>query len=201
MDKLRRDFQSESNVRIACIYCDYNKRSHQTLINLIASIWEQLIIDSQGNISLSEDAKSLYEQGCVRHTRPSPEEVSTLIKHEITIKRYRKVFIIADALDECSGEGDGLLRLLAALKANVQADVHFMFTSRHNVSLKPHFESPKKLEIKATDADLRKYIIERISRVGPSYPTKALKLWETIRHETEFQESIVTGIISRTEGM
>ena len=166
-------------------------------MNLVASLWEQLIVNRENHLTLSGTIKSLHEKHCNRRSRPSLEEVLALLRTEIA--GYRKVYIVVDALDECLDDGAGLLEGLATLKLGVR----LMFTSRPHVRLDPYLHNIQRSTITAQHVDLDKYLVSRVSRIGlvAHDRAKAPRLWDAIRKDKQFSAKIVDRIISRAKGM
>ena len=197
VDHLQDEFRKDPDIGIAYLYCDYHQNQAQTPTNLLASLWEQLLINKENKLLVPSAAKSLYEQLCNPRSRPSSEEIRTLL--QIEVAKCRTVFMIVDALDECLDDGADILKDLAMLKPNTR----LMFTSRPHVQLNLIFPTTQNLEIRANDADLDKYLTARLLCIGldPHDTAKAHRLRSTIREGKEFSKKIISGIISRAEGM
>ena len=112
-------------------------------------------------------------------------ELTTALKSEIGA--YSKVFIVIDALDECPKDNGTRLNLLKTLRSLV-GTVNLMVTSRDLSSIAREFQGMKRLEIRAHDQDVRRYIEGRIAR-APRQHLKAL------------QENIVNKIVENVRGM
>lgn len=108
------------------------------------------------------------------------------------IRRYSKVFIVADALDECPEDNGTRGDLLTELRSLVAA-VNLLFTSRYLTSIERDFQGTKRLDIRANDDDIRRYIEVRIQREH--------RLARHVRADPTLQESIVNTIVGNAEGM
>jgi hypothetical protein len=149
VDNLR---QRGLDVGVAVMYCNYKEKDAQTLENLMASLWRQLVLGR----SMSIEAKDLYKKHDERRTRPSVGEIMKVLRSEIGGYPKSKVFIVVDALDECREDvRQGLVTQLEALRPSVQ----LMVTSRPHI---PSEFSSAELEVRATDDDLRDYVDARI---------------------------------------
>jgi len=114
--------------RIGYVYCIYNAID-QTATNLIASLFQQVV---QQQTVLSEDVKSLFKHHSRERTRPSlPEYIMLLQAH---IQRFSRVFIVVDALDECS-ENDGVRDSFLAQLRYLLPNIRLLVTSRDIASL------------------------------------------------------------------
>jgi hypothetical protein len=173
-----------NDVAIACIYCNYKEQLEQTVRNLIASILKQMLQDS---CSISDNIKSLYKRHNERGTRPALDELTTELNSEI--RMYSKVFIIVDALDECSednGTRAGFLRSLQSLDTSVR----LLFTSRDLPSIGREFQGADRLEIHVNDEDVRRYVEERIANAP-----------RLSGHSKELQNRITNKIVGDIGGM
>jgi hypothetical protein len=73
------------------------------------------------------------------------------------------MFIIVDALDECSEDNDSRYKLLAELQNLPMARI-FITSRPHITEVRDfRFDVMSELEIRASDDDIRKYTLERIS--------------------------------------
>ncbi|KIM27834.1 hypothetical protein M408DRAFT_159774, partial [Serendipita vermifera MAFF 305830] len=150
MDHLRTEFTKD--VGLAVVYCNYKEQEIQTPVNLLSSILRQFY----DGISLSENIKALYRKHVERKTCPTIVEVAELLSAET--KRFSKVFVIVDALDECPEENHYRKLFFGRLQA-LKSTVHLMITSRPEISA---IADSVQLEIVASREDLDRYIEGRI---------------------------------------
>lgn len=74
------------------------------------------------------------------------------------VRSLPKVFVVADALDECSQSNDKRDQLLEVEKLN---PAHILITSRpHITEIPEYFEAISSLEILATPDDIKVYVDE-----------------------------------------
>jgi hypothetical protein len=170
----------DGNVVVACIYCNYKEHTLQTATNLIASLLKQLVEDCR---SISENVKSFYNQHRNQSTYPTLDEFITALGTEI--KAYTKVFIVVDALDECSESNGSRVKLLRALRS-LTGPVNLMVTSRDLPSIEQHFREALRLHIRATDEDVTKFIQSQLA----DYPN--------LFH---LRDIIITKIVENVKGM
>ena len=175
-----------NNVAVLCIYCNFKEQSEQTVSNLVASLLKQLIEDSP---EVHDNIKSLYERHKDQRARPTLGEFQQVLISEI--KMISKVFIVVDALDECS-EADGTrAKLLSVLQS--LGFTHLLATARPLSSILEDFQGIPKLEIHANDHDVQRYIEERI----PHEPW----LDKHVKGHPLLQEEIIKKIIQNVKGM
>lgn len=190
VDNLRERLKNDIGVGIACIYCDYKERDAQTLINLVAGLWAQLVRNSG---SLSTEVRDLYSTHVCQNSSPTLDEVSKILQAEIT--RYSKIFVVIDALDEYpEGDRSTLLKRLRELRPAI----NLMVTSRYLDAIANDFKGSPQLEISANVEDVQAYIVGRISgekrlsrfvskdaalgeKIVKTVAGKAKKMYETLK--------------------
>jgi len=155
IDNLRERLKDDIDVGIACIYCNYKEKDAQTLTNLVAGLWAQLVRNSG---SLSTEVRDLYSTHVHQNSSPTLDDVSMILQGEIA--RYSKIFVVIDALDEYpEGDRSTLLEKLRELRPTI----NLMVTSRYLDAIANEFEGSPQLEISANVEDVRAYIVGRIS--------------------------------------
>lgn len=159
VDKLRNQFEHDSGVGVASIYCNYKEEDEQSQENLLAGVWRQLILNKN---ALSDDVKDVYKEHADKDTRPTLHAVAEILAKEIA--RYRIVYVVVDALDELPEARR--IRLMERLQKiqDSQTGLRLLVTSRMYDSIARHFEGQPRLEIKASTEDVREYVRGRITR-------------------------------------
>lgn len=174
-------FKNDDRVAVTCIYCNYKEQTEQTVSNQITSLLKQLV---QCTTSDFENLTSLYTRYQNLDSRPSLTEFLKSLESEIG--KYRKFYIVVDALDECREDGATRAKLVKALRS-LTGNVNLLFTSRNLPSLVREFSGAECLSIRATDEDVERYIASRIE-LGP-------------RHVKRLQDTIITTIVESAQGM
>ena len=175
----------KENAAIAYIYCNY-KEQNQTVINLIASLLQQLV---QGQSVVSDDIIAAYKRHSHKQTRPSLAEYSELLQSEV--RRFSKVFIVIDALDECS-EGGGIRGFLPEIR-KLPSNMHLLVTSRYITDIEDEFEKVARLEIRASNEDVKSYVEARIEEQP--------QLVCHVRADPTLRSAIVDTIVQKAGGM
>jgi NACHT domain len=186
VDYLERSFERE-DVAIAYIYCSYKEQENQTATNLISSLVRQLV---QRSPVISDELMSLYNCHIKKQTRPTLNEWSTLLRSMLS--RPSKVFIVVDALDECTESNGTRNSFLAEIK-KLQPSIHLLVTSRHISTIEHEFKDVACVEIRASDTDVRRYVDSRI-RVET-------RLARLIKANPTLQENISSTIVKKAQGM
>jgi len=185
VDYLCTTFRSETECT-AYIYCSHQDHKAQTPVNLVASILRQIILSSH---RIPDSLNNLYRLHNSRSTRPSLEEVSSILGAEV--EHFDRVFVVLDALDECA-ESNGCRDLVLSELAKLKR-VNIMVTSRPHVGIGDFIDSFVRLDIRADDEDLCKYVDGCIDR-NP-------RLIKHIKEHTGLREDIRSTIVRRARGM
>ncbi|KAJ7465171.1 hypothetical protein FB451DRAFT_1041519 [Mycena latifolia] len=174
------------NIGVAAIYLNHQETEAQSLSNLLAGLWRQLIVRKPISPVVSE----LYAKHREQRTRPSLEEIDFVLCS--TIAELSGVFIIVDALDEYPQQQRSvLLAHLSCLAAGSAASL--MFTSRPHISINHVAESLQILEIRATEDDIRRYIDAAV--------LKSSRLSKHIENRWALRDEIEEIIVRRSDGM
>jgi hypothetical protein len=187
VNHLHKLFKNETEIGIACIYCNYKEKVAQTPVNLVASLLRQLV---QEHSPLSNDVKDLYGECIKRGTRPALSEISRILQSEIT--KYSKVFVVLDALDECS-ESDRTRELFLTQIRRLVPNISLLVTSRDIANIEREFHEAARLEIRASDEDIRSYLKSRIE--GQS------QLAPYIKKDATLQDTILDTIVRKANRM
>ena len=116
--------------------------------------------------------------------------MSELLKSEA--RRYSRVFIVVDALDECLSDthtGIGLVRELKALRPVV----NLMVTARSLKILQRDFNITTTLEVIASADDIRNYVGYRISEEP--------RLSQHVSEDATLREDIIQAVLETSKGM
>ncbi|KAN0102723.1 hypothetical protein V8E51_011036 [Hyaloscypha variabilis] len=186
VEELFTRFENDGNTSIAYLYCNYQRQHEQNLEDLFTSLLKQFV---QEQPSIPESVKTLYNRHKDKRTRPLLDEILGILE-KVAIT-YSRVFIIVDALDECQISHGYRQRFLSGL-FNLQAKsgANLFATSRPISSIEKVFEGKSKLEIRATEDDIRRYLEGHMIRL-PGFVAQSLEL----------QEEIKKDIVKAVEGM
>jgi hypothetical protein len=172
---------------VAWIYCNYQERTEQTPRNLLASLLKQL---THQQPELSDQVKKTYQVHKDRESHPTIGEIARLLQSEM--KRFSKVFIVVDALDEMEDdhvENRTLTRRLHSLPDNA----FIMVTTRPIPAILAEFSPATVAQISATDEDVKNYVASRIS--------KEHLLKKHVSADPTLAEDITTKLVKNVQGM
>jgi hypothetical protein len=186
VDYLKQSIERE-DVAIIYIYCSYKEKDDQTAVNLIASLLQQLV---QKSSAVSEEIVSLYDNHIKNGTRPVLGEVSKLLQLEV--RRFSKVFVLIDALDECPESNSVRMSFLMEIR-KLPICIHLLVTSRHTPTIEREFEKAARLEIRANDEDVKRYIKCRIEMEH--------QLVRLVKRYPALQGNIISTIVEKAKGM
>lgn len=161
VEKLTECANRVETIGIAYVYCMFQRQNEQKADDLLASVLKQLTRD---RFPLSETVKSLYSSYKDGQLRPSFDQLSSTLQSVIDL--YSKVYIVIDALDECSDTCRGNL-LPEIFKVQTQTGANFFITSRDISAIVKEFEGCASLSIHAHESDVIKYIDGHIPALQP----------------------------------
>ena len=186
VENLQRMYNDTSDVGIGWIYCIYNEKG-QTAHNLLASLLRQFCRQKG---SLSPEVSKSYKYHCRHGTRPLVPDISRLLHSEL--KRFTKVYIVIDALDECP-ESDRTRDVFLTETLNLPSNAYLLVTSRPNNSIEKILTDAERLEIYAHDDDVRRHVAARI--------TNEPLLMNHVTADPSLKDTIVSKITERAQGM
>ena len=180
------ELAQNSSHGIAYVYCNYKSQKEQNASSILAAILKQLI---QGRPSIVEPVERLYQQHANRGTKPSLDEMSSVLQDMLV--HYPTVYIVIDALDECR-DNNGTRRQVLSKIRDLQArgDVRLMATSRFIPEVVEEFRGALKLELRASNDDVRRFV------AGQTY-----RLPRCIQRDLALQNLIQEKIVEAVDGM
>ena len=176
-----------NNICVLSIYCNFQDRTIQTLVNLLGSLCKQLTIDRGG---VSKSLSEFREAHIKEQSLPTP---SGLVEGlNVELKGFERVYIVIDGLDESSGEVMGpLVESLCGLIPTTQ----LLVTSRDTYAIRENFMGRgfSELRITANETDLERYINTQLA---------ASDLGRMVDHSKSItREDVKQTVIGKTNGM
>ncbi|KAJ7584536.1 ankyrin repeat-containing domain protein [Mycena floridula] len=173
------------------IYCDYTHQSDQTPTQLLGSMLKQLV---QYCPSISDHLLALHASYLAQNTFPGVDELLTALQTETSI--YECVYIIVDALDECSEDNQARELFFPTDSQGLWSlpdHVHLLITSRDILSIAQEYHDEPKIPIEAHQDDLQTYIKGRI--------ITDVKLKRLVKGDITLEAEIVDQVIFKAAGM
>jgi hypothetical protein len=185
VDHLLKTVRSNA-IGVSYIYCNYKAQADQNTTILLATILKQLV---RNRPSIADPVTRLYDLHTARKTRPSLEEIFGALQSVLT--SYSTVYVIIDALDECTDKDGTRSQLLAKLRDLQQkTDLRLMGTSRFIPDIVREFNGMPILEIRASDADVKQFVAGQIYRLP-----------KCIQRDNKLQGSVQDKIVEAVDGM
>jgi hypothetical protein len=153
------DSAQNSAYGVAYVYCNYKSQADQDTASILAAILKQL---GQGRPSALGPVERLHQKHASRGTRPSLDDAFSALRD--VVAQYSYAFIVVDALDECQRvTRRQLLSKLHALQK--EADVRLIATSRFVPDVEVALRPAIRLEIKASNEDVKQFVVGRIEQL------------------------------------
>ncbi|GAB1198163.1 hypothetical protein APSETT444_007471 [Aspergillus pseudonomiae] len=186
IDHLYRKYRNQPMTAIPYIYCNFRQQHEQRYTDLLLSLLKQLV---QGQPFIPNAVRVLYDECKRRESRPTHEGIlSTLYS---VASSYSRIFIIIDALDECqvsNEDRERFLQIVFGIQERAKANI--LVTSRFVHEIETRFEGSIRLEIRASNTDVRRYLEQRLQ----SFPSFVL-------HNPALQREIKTKLARAVDGM
>jgi arsenate reductase-like glutaredoxin family protein len=180
---LESTFEDVDDVGLACIYFNYKSRT--TPKETIANILKQLL---ERTLTLSDDVEKFYRAHQKRDTQPTLPELSNLLRLESS--RLSSVFIVVDALDECTADENVGFKILSELHQISQT--RFMITGRpYAAGLVTRFD-PCDLHIRANDDDVKRVLEAEL--MNPSFH-------KCLHEDGGLRAVVIQAIMAKADGM
>ncbi|KAL2069357.1 hypothetical protein VTL71DRAFT_15695 [Oculimacula yallundae] len=181
LQKVRPDVQ----IGVSFIYCNYKEQINQTILELMSSLLRQLAAGaSELSPTLLNGFKKKYDDK-MRHSLPEVLEAL-----EVIVATYQTVYVVIDALDECT-DSDGTRSEIVELLRELPLNLKILCTSRDTIG--SLFLDAGKIQIYAKETDVEQYLKGRIE--------KSVRLRSHVRADPTLLQSILDSIMKRVDGM
>jgi hypothetical protein len=185
VDHLCRTTRSD-DISVAYLFCSYKAQADQSAINLLAALLKQL---AQSQPDIPAPVTQIYQQYLKKRRRPFLNDIFRALQS--ICSSYTTVYIVVDALDECSDQDGARSELIDKLcQLHTGADVRVLFTSRFNPEITQKFQSHPTLEVYASEEDVRRFVIGQIPRLP-----------NCIQRDDGLKRAIQNKIVEAVDGM
>jgi hypothetical protein len=190
IDSLTHQIPTNSDVGVAYFYFDFAIPSSTPYERLLSSlIWQLSLVSTKAAQILEDFYRRAIKVDTAHWTRQLAEKQRSIgVDQSVTlinciIQSFARVYIVVDALDECSERGK-LLQLLKTFWEKKPANVSCFLASRRESEIEDSVNTIADYHITChgtiVDGDIRKYIQHRLGS------EKAFKQWpENTRSEVE----------------
>lgn len=186
---------AETGTGLAYLYCNYKRHHNSDAASLLRALLRQLA--RQLYSGLPAELKELHNTHKRHQTTPTLLHIQKALA--TTMEHYARVFIVVDALDECPSSEGVRQRLISSIQ-DLQRDLaernktslSTLFTSRQIPDIESKFEGSPKVEIRAKEEDVRRYIEELVHNDElPSF----------VRSDADLREEVILKITKAADGM
>ena len=132
----------------------------------------------------------LYKSHTSNQDRPSISDCAQLL--QATVQSYDRVYFVIDALDEFS-EASGTRKDLLAELQKLKPAVNTLITSRDIPSIERLLQDAARIEIRASDEDIKNYVEDRIS--------SSERIASYVKKSPDLQNRILKNVSEKANGM
>ncbi|KAF7555470.1 hypothetical protein G7Z17_g2155 [Cylindrodendrum hubeiense] len=161
----------------------------RTILALLANMLQQAILAQHEDVPAK--VRDIYKEYIIHKSMPESGDFLELLKQEFG--KFKKVFIVIDALDECPNDPfnarDEVLKIIRGFPPAVNA----LFFARTDLIDENEMKAGAKLHISARNDDLKRYIL---SRINSSSLFKSV-----VEMDQKASSSIVDTVIKNSDGI
>ncbi|KAL9082941.1 MAG: hypothetical protein Q9165_008722 [Trypethelium subeluteriae] len=185
IDFLSRTVRSEK-IGLAYLYLSFKPETASGTYGLLVAILKQLL---RARPDLAEPVYKLKRRQETCGTTSSIDEIVSILKS--VMGKLDTVYIVIDALDECSDQDGSCTVLLETLfDLRYDGDLRLMCTSRYMPEITGKFKGCLLQDIQALDADIEDFVQAQFS-----------SLHRCIRNDAQLQHKIKKEIVTNAAGM
>ena len=184
MKVAQKDKTPETKAGVACLFCEYERQTDQTMRSLISAILRQLA--NQCDV-LPASVIDLYDSHQTNDVPLRFEEISSALTD--VLGKFPRVFLIVDALDECleSTRKELLTRLF---EQQGKSGMKLLATSRLTSNFRKQFGGCEELKIKADPQDVKDVLDILIEKSD-----------SLVKTDVELRKRVIDNIAVAVDGM
>ncbi|ELR06088.1 hypothetical protein VC83_07746 [Pseudogymnoascus destructans] len=169
----------------AYLYCDYKNPKTQSELELLSSVARQL---AEQTSSMPSAVNEFCDKNAEKRRNPTGDEWIALIKSISHV--FQRTYLFVDALDECPETNrENFLSLIS----KIEPFVWLFITSRPHVGIEAKFLKISRVDISASDSDIKTYLMSEIST------NNRLSLFAA--KDVKLKEDIVKSVSEKAAGM
>lgn len=175
-----------SNTAVAYIYFDYKNKDTQSVLSVFCNIVRQML---EQIANVPQEIQQFYDSLPSEHKENNLNVDQCFAFILIVCKDFDRVFLVFDALDECTvhdkNSNELRSKMISAIQKVSQSGSIFV-TSRPHVNLTQELNDCACLEVRATDSDMCSYLKARtadhriLRRIVDHNPALEIHLVDTI---------------------
>ncbi|KAI5812827.1 hypothetical protein BZA77DRAFT_346729 [Pyronema omphalodes] len=176
---------------VAYLYCDYRDEESQTAVRMIGALLNQILVTHSKHLN-----KEVFNSLKQRKRRSMDDlTIEETLRHlKLALRNFERVYICADALDECRDEQRVLfLNSLSNLSKDSKCSLRIFMTGRtHTQKLveKSFMDKPISITIEANSEDIRRYVSAKLEK-DDNYEDM----------DDTFKKDIIEKIVDTADGM
>lgn len=163
IDDLWQQYGTRADIGILNLFCNFRLTSEQTLVKLLSSLVRQAV---ERLPAVPAELHTLHDEHERRQTRPSSDQLLNTLSR--VVESTTRTYIVLDALDECRNDDrtlDRLLELVFSVQTQLIGKVSLLATTRFIPGILDQFMNVPRLEIRADDVDVRRYLDSQMNRL------------------------------------
>ena len=174
------------DIAVACLFCSYKAKTDQSALSLFAALLKQLV---QNRPEIAAPVTQMYKLHSKRGSKPSFSDILQALQS--VFSAYTTIFIVVDALDECSDRDGTRGQLIDELRElQARGDIRLLFTSRLMPEITRKFQSNSTLEVRASEEDVKRFVAGQIPRLPGC-----------IQRDEELKLAVQNKIVEAADGM
>jgi hypothetical protein len=177
---------AQADVGLAYLFCNYKSQVDQSIHGLLSALLKQLV---QSRMDITAPVTHLYDHHSKKNSKPSRNEILTALS--TICSNYAAVYLVIDALDECSDQDGTRSQLIEKLRdLQAKTNVRLLFTSRFIPEITENFQSEPVLEVRASKEDVERFVVGQIPRLP-----------KCIGRDDELRLTVQSRIVEAVDGM
>lgn len=193
-----RDMRKSGEASLAFFYCDFRDNQKKDRHGLLASLLVQLCDQSDSYCAVLSDFYSAHENGS---QHPSDDDLAQCLENLLKLPSQVPVYIILDALDECSNSTglpsprDKVLELVQRLVGLRLPNLRICVTSRPEADIRPILDLSASNSISLHgESGQRQDMVEYVRSVVDTDPM--MRQWKSAD-----KELVIDVLTKRADGM
>jgi len=150
VEHLHEQFRDNS-IGFAWVFCSYNEEHPHSIADLFGALLQQLLDRRCHNWAAVVELYNRHQY----KTRPDLTEYAEILRSEIS--NFDKVYIVVDAVDELSHDIQ-IIEDFVTATSRLSANVKLLVTSRFSASMEHLSPNAARVEIRASDEDVKRYV-------------------------------------------
>lgn len=184
IDLTQNVFGYDKKTGVAYVYFDYGMKFQFGSKDIIRSIYRQVMSTMT---TIPDNLSTAWRFSKEGAQQLDDSSILSFLEYEAS---QRKLYVVLDALDECSP--DELATLLKSLQS-IKPEISLLMSSRPLDSIGQHLGNHSRIEISADELEMEKYVYHRLQH--------EYTLARFVKKTPEFREEIVRIAVKKAQKM